>query len=465
MSVVTRFAPSPTGYLHIGGARTALFNWLFTKHHGGKFLLRIEDTDRARSTEAAIQTILNSMRWLELDWDGDEVYQFSRAPRHAEIAHDLLAQDKAYYCYCTTEELTAKREAAMAAGLPPRYDGRCRHGKPGDADPNIKPAIRLRAETTGETTVDDQVQGIVTVPNSQLDDMIILRGDSTPTYMLAVVVDDHDMAVTHVIRGDDHFTNTFRQIQLYKACGWAIPIFAHIPMIHGENGGKLSKRHGAVAVDQYKDEGFLPEAMRNYLLRLGWGHGDAETISTEQAIEWFTLDGVGKSPSRFDRAKLLNLNAHYIQQRSASDLYELVKEFIPAQQQGAFATKQKQVVAAITLYQPRSKTLIELAAALEFLLAPLNYDEDAKKVLTSENILILKNLLPVLVNIVPFDGPAIQTALQAHAKEHNIPFKNIGMPLRAALTGTTQAPDIGALCALLGYDEIAKRINVLKLVR
>ncbi len=459
MSVVTRFAPSPTGMLHIGSARTALFNWLFTKHQGGKFLLRIEDTDRVRSTEAAIQTILNSMRWLKLDWDGEEIYQFSRAPRHAAVAHDLLAQDKAYYCYCTSEELTAKREAAMAAGEQPRYDGRCRHGKPFDADPSIKPAIRLRAETSGETTVDDQVQGTVTVPNSQLDDMIILRGDGTPTYMLAVVVDDYDMAVTHVIRGDDHFTNTFRQIQLYQACGWSIPIFAHIPMIHGESGGKLSKRHGAVAVDQYKDEGFLPEAMRNYLLRLGWGHGDAETISIEQAIEWFTLDGVGKSPSRFDRVKLLNLNAHYIQQRSAADLYELVKPFIPAEQQSAYAEKAGKIQQAIALYQPRVKTLIELAQALGFLLAPLIYDADAQKALTTEAKQVLQNLLPVLENVQLFEATKIQTALQTHAKENNIPFKNIGMPLRAALTGTTQAPDIGALCALLGYEEITRRLN------
>lgn len=470
MSVICRFAPSPTGYLHIGSCRTALFNWLFAKHNGGKFLLRIEDTDRARSTEAAVDVILNGLKWLGLDWDGDAVFQFPRAPRHAEVAQQLLAQDQAYYCYCTAEELAAKREAAQAKGEQPRYDGRCRLGKPADADSSIRPAIRLRANMEGETTVHDQVQGTVTIPNSQLDDMILLRGDGTPTYMLAVVVDDHDMAITHVIRGDDHFTNTFRQLQIYQAMRWDIPVFAHIPMIHSPQGGKLSKRHGAVAVDQYDAEGFLPEAMCNYLLRLGWSHGDHEIISSQQAIEWFGLDNVGKSPSRFDEMKLLSLNAHYIQQADAGRLYALTRKFVPEKWQVAYDHNQTRIIAAIKLYQPRVKTLVELADVLKFVwlswqdYAAIDGKVNMQRATTynEHTFQILRNLLDFLqqkYEADPLNAASIELLLKAYTKEQNIPFKEIGIPLRELITGTSQAPAIHELITLFSPAEIAKRIK------
>src|SRR5271170_5475245 len=324
MTVITRFAPSPTGFLHIGGARTALFNWLFSRHHGGKFLLRIEDTDRARSTEAAVAAILDGLRWLELGWDDEVVYQFARASRHAAVAHELLAQGRAYKCFATQDELEGLRQAARAAGRQWRYDGRWRDRDPAEAPAGAPYVIRLKAPTDGVTTVDDLVQGAVTVDNAQLDDMVLLRSDGTPTYMHSVVVDDHDMAITHVIRGDDHLTNAFRQKQLYEACGWAPPHFAHIPLIHGPDGAKLSKRHGALGVEAYRGMGYLPEALRNYLLRLGWAHGDAEIIATAQAIQWFDLDAVGRSPARFDFAKLQNLNGLYIREHPDDGLVRLI---------------------------------------------------------------------------------------------------------------------------------------------
>src|SRR5271156_4416727 len=330
MTVITRFAPSPTGFLHIGGARTALFNWLFSRHHGGKFLLRIEDTDRARSTEAAVAAILDGLRWLELDWDDQVVFQFPRAPRHAAVAHELLAQGRAYKCFATQAELDALRQAARAAGRQWRYDGRWRDRDPAEGG-NAPYVIRLKAPTEGATTVVDLVQGEVTVDNAQLDDMVLLRSDGTPTYMHSVVVDDHDMAITHVIRGDDHLTNAFRQQQLYEACGWTPPRFAHIPLIHGSDGAKLSKRHGALGVEAYRDMGYLPEALRNYLLRLGWSHGDDEVISTEEAIKWFDLGGVQRSPAQFDFAKLDSVNAHYIREADDARLVELVTTRLEAE--------------------------------------------------------------------------------------------------------------------------------------
>ncbi len=314
MSVVTRFAPSPTGFLHIGGARTALFNWLYARHHGGRFLLRIEDTDRARSTQAAIEAIFDGLRWLGLDADEPATFQSAHLARHAEIARGLLEQGRAYRCYCTAEELAAMRERARAEGRSTGYDGRCRDLDPAQARTGVPFVIRLKMPRDGETVIEDAVQGAVRFPNSQLDDMVLLRSDGTPTYMLSVVVDDHDMAISHIIRGDDHLVNAARQAQLYRAQGWPVPAFAHIPLIHGADGAKLSKRHGALGVDAYRDQGFLPEAMRNYLLRLGWGHGDDEIISTEQAIAWFDLDGVGKGAARFDLARLTSLNAHYLRQ-------------------------------------------------------------------------------------------------------------------------------------------------------
>lgn len=323
--VVVRFAPSPTGFLHIGGARTALFNWLFARRHGGRFLLRIEDTDRARSTPEAIAAILDGMGWLGLDWDGDETYQFARASRHAEVAFQLLEQGNAYKCFATPEELAELREQQRAARLPLRYDGRWRNRDPREAAEDAPFVIRLKAPTEGETVIEDRVQGRVTVQNSELDDMILLRSDGTPTYMLAVVVDDHDMGVTHVIRGDDHLNNAFRQLALIRAMGWLEPVYAHIPLIHGADGAKLSKRHGALGVDAYRDElGMLPEAVNNYLLRLGWGHGDDEIISREQAIQWFDLDHVGRSPARFDLKKLENVNGHYIREADDGRLADMI---------------------------------------------------------------------------------------------------------------------------------------------
>ncbi|MEM7653818.1 MAG: glutamate--tRNA ligase, partial [Pseudomonadota bacterium] len=326
MSVVTRFAPSPTGFLHIGGARTALFNWLYARHCGGTFLLRIEDTDRKRSTDEAIAAILDGLSWLGLDWDGDTVYQFSRAERHADVARALLESGNAYHCYASQEELQEMRDRARAEGRPVGYDGRWRDRDPSEAPDSVPPVIRLKAPQSGQTIIHDLVQGDVTVGNEQLDDMVLLRADGTPTYMLAVVVDDHDMGVTDVIRGDDHLTNAFRQTQLYQALGWQTPRFAHIPLIHGPDGAKLSKRHGALGAEAYRDMGFLPEALRNYLLRLGWSHGDEEIISTEQAIEWFDIADAGRSPSRFDLARLTSLNAHYIKAADIARLVDLCME-------------------------------------------------------------------------------------------------------------------------------------------
>ena len=367
MTIVTRFAPSPTGYLHIGSARTALFNWLFAKHHGGKYLLRIEDTDRARSTQPAIEAILDGLSWLGLDWDGEVTYQFERAARHAEVARQMLAEGKAYHCYCSPQELDEMRAAQKKAGIPMRYDGRWRDRDPKEAPEGVKPVIRLRAPQSGKTVIQDAVQGEVTVENAQLDDMILLRADGTPTYMLAVVVDDHDMGVTHVIRGDDHLNNAFRQLQIIKAMGWPDPVYAHIPLIHGPDGAKLSKRHGALGIDAYRDMGFLPAALRNYLLRLGWSHGDDEIISTGQAIEWFDLPAVGRAASRFDMVKLTNLNAHYMREMPAAELLSLVLPRIEARIGGTVdAVGLKRIEQGMNGVKQRSRTLVELAANLAF---------------------------------------------------------------------------------------------------
>src|SRR5438477_11663728 len=328
-SVVTRFAPSPTGFLHIGGARTALFNWLYAKKRGGKRLLRIEDTDRERSTEPAIAAILDGLSWLGIDWDGDTVYQFSRVARHREVVEQMLGAGAAYRCYASPEELTAMREKARAEGKTRLYDGRWRDRNPGDAPPGVKPAIRLKAPLTGETVVEDQVQGRVTWQNENLDDFVLLRSDGTPTYMLAVVVDDHDMGVTHIIRGDDHLNNAARQTQIYQALGWTVPVMSHIPLIHGPDGSKLSKRHGALGVDAYRAMGYLPVAMRNYLVRLGWAHGDQEIFSTEEMIAAFDLPQIGRSPARFDFAKLENLNGHYIRQTADAELLAEIERILP----------------------------------------------------------------------------------------------------------------------------------------
>jgi glutamyl-tRNA synthetase len=402
--VITRFAPSPTGYLHIGGARTALFNWLYARAKGGTMLLRIEDTDQARSTEGAILAILDGLRWLELDWDGEPVYQLSRSERHREVALELLAKGNAYRCYASPDELTAMRESARAEGRSPGYDGTWRDRDHKDAPPGVQPAIRFKAPRDGETIIDDQVQGRVTFANKDLDDLVILRSDGTPTYNLSVVVDDHDMGITHVIRGDDHLTNAARQTQIYKAMGWSTPIFSHVPLIHGPDGAKLSKRHGALGVDAYRAMGYLPAALRNYLVRLGWSHGDEEIMSTEQMVEWFDLDAIGRSAARFDFAKLENLNGHYLRDTSDREIVERLKALVPELPNGAELAKTilpdgwTKLERAMPGLKDRAKTLVELLDGAAYLFArrPLPIDDQAAKLLDAPGRATLADLLPAL---------------------------------------------------------------------
>ena len=462
MTVVTRFAPSPTGFLHIGGARTALFNWLFARHHGGQFLLRIEDTDRKRSTDEAVTAIYDGIEWMGLNWDGDAVSQFSRVDEHRKAVEQLLADGKAYKCYCSPEELAQMRENARAEGRPMRYDGRWRDKSPEDAPDGIAPAIRLKAPRDGETVINDLVQGEVKVANDQLDDMILMRADGTPTYMLAVVVDDHDMGVTHVIRGDDHLTNAFRQYQLYASLGWETPIFAHIPLIHGADGAKLSKRHGALGVEAYRDDGFLPEAMRNYLLRLGWGHGDDEFIPTDKAIEWFDLDGVGKSPSRFDVAKLTNLNAQYMREADSARLAELIEPAL-AERLGRDMNdeEKKRIAKGMDGLKERAKTVIELSENAFFYIAPrpLQMNEKAKKLLADdglEKISVLRSKLADLENWTP---EAMETVVKQLAETQDIKLGKLAQPLRAALSGSNISPGIYDVMNVLGRDEALGRLD------
>jgi len=451
--IVTRFAPSPTGYLHIGGARTALFNWLYARHTGGKFLLRIEDTDRVRSTKDAIDAILDGMRWLGLDWDGHEYYQSQFWARHAEIAHRLLERGAAYRCYMTQEELAEQREKAKAERKPFRISSPWRDVQEEQDKPYV---IRLKAPRDGETVIDDQVQGRVTVQNAELDDFILLRSDGTPTYMLAVVVDDHDMGVTHVIRGDDHLNNAFRQLAIIRAMGWPEPTYAHVPLIHGPDGAKLSKRHGAMGVDAYRDElGLLPEAVDNYLLRLGWGHGDDEIISREQAIEWFDLPQVGKSPSRFDFKKLENLNGHYIREADDARLADLVARRIAIE-----PADMALLVRAMPELKARAHTLNELADGARFLFAerPVEMDETAAALLTDEARSILASAHAKLVALANWDAPVLEAAIREVAESTGVKLGKLAQPLRAALTGRTTSPGIFDVLVLLGRDESLARI-------
>ncbi len=457
--MTVRFAPSPTGFLHIGGARTALFNWLFAKHQGGKFLLRIEDTDRARSTKEAVDAIIDGLRWLGLDWDGDIVFQSERSARHAEIARQLLAAGKAYYCYCSPAELEAMREKARAEGRSVRYDGTWRDRDPKEAPPGIPSVIRLKAPQEGETVIEDRVQGRVVVANAQLDDLIILRADGTPTYNHSVVVDDHDMAITHVIRGDDHLNNAFRQTQIYRALGWGVPEFAHVPLIHGPDGAKLSKRHGALGVDAYRDMGYLPEALRNYLLRLGWAHGDAEIISTAQAIEWFDLGAIGRAPARFDFAKLGSLNGHYLRETGDTRLAELVTPLIErALDRRVGETELKRLAAAMPGLKPRAKTLVELADIAHFYVAarPIPIDDKAKALLAPAKQL-LGDLAAVLRD-VNWDATSLEAAVRRFAESRGLKLGEAAQPLRAALTGSTASPPIFAVMEVLGRDESIARL-------
>ena len=457
--VVTRFAPSPTGFLHIGGARTALFNWLFARRHGGRFLLRIEDTDRARSTQAAIDAILEGMRWLGLDWDGPEYYQSRFQERHAEVARQLLELGHAYRCYMSAEEIAAQRERAQAERRPYRIESPWRDRGDGARDAPF--VVRLRAPREGETAIDDKVQGRVTVQNSELDDMVLLRSDGTPTYMLAVVVDDHDMGVTHVVRGDDHLNNAFRQLGIIKAMGWPEPVYAHVPLIHGQDGAKMSKRHGATGVMDYDSLGFLPEALSNYLLRLGWGHGDEEIISREDAVRWFDLDHVGRSPARFDTKKLENLNGHYIREASDGRLAGLVAPRIAPLVGRDLSNDEVALLAkAMPELKPRAKTLNELAEGATFLYRarPLDLDEKAVQLLAGEAPRLLARIHAVLSALDEWSAHATEAAVRGVAETAGVKLGQVAQPLRAALTGRGTSPGIFDVLVLLGRDESLARI-------
>jgi glutamyl-tRNA synthetase len=466
MTVVTRFAPSPTGFLHIGGARTALFNWLYARGRGGKMLLRIEDTDRERSTHAAIDAILDGLSWLGIEWDGDAIYQFARAARHREIAEQLLASGRAYHCYATPEELVQMREAARAEGRSKLYNGLWRDRDPAEAPTGLKPTIRLKAPQTGETVVDDQVQGRVVWQNENLDDLVLLRSDGTPTYMLAVVVDDHDMDVTHIIRGDDHLTNAARQTQIYQALGWPVPVMAHIPLIHGPDGSKLSKRHGALGVDAYRAAGYLPAALRNYLVRLGWSHGDQEIFSTEEMIAAFDLPQIGRSPARFDVAKLENLDGHYIRQSSDADLMAAIERLLPYLPDGpALAAKltpklREQWLAAMPSLKERAKTLLDLIAGAHFLIAdrPIPLDDKATAMLTLDAKGLLAEVGAELTAVEPWTPEATEQAVRTFAERKGAKLGTVAQPLRAALTGRTTSPGIFEVLTVLGKAESLARL-------
>lgn len=464
-SVITRFAPSPTGFLHIGGARTALFNWLYARHTGGRMLLRIEDTDRERSSDAAVAAILDGLSWLGLDWDGDPISQFARAGRHREIAEELVARGQAYRAYETPQELAAKREQAKAEGGFARYDGYWRDRDPGEALAGVRPVIRIKAPREGETVIQDHVQGRVAFPNKDLDDFVILRADGTPTYMHAVVVDDHDMGITHVIRGDDHLTNAGRQSIIYDAMGWQQPEWAHIPLIHGPDGAKLSKRHGALGVEAYRAMGYLPEALRNYLARLSWAHGDDEIFSSDQATEWFDLDAISKGAARFDFAKLQNLNGHYIRALDDGELLARLEAILPEiEDSGVFSSKlddgaRKRVLILMPALKERAKTLVELYQSARFLLAsrPLPMDEKAAALLDAEARSRLGQLRALLSDAA-WNAADLEAAVRNLAEANAIKLGKIAQPLRAALTGSASSPPIFDVMAALGREECLGRI-------
>jgi glutamyl-tRNA synthetase len=477
-TVVTRFAPSPTGFLHIGGARTALFNWLYARHTGGRFLLRIEDTDRERSTEAAVKAILDGLKWLELDWDGEPLFQFSRAPRHRQVAEQLLAAGNAYRCYLTPDELKAIQDAIAAERALAREEKRPPRGPqtiqspwrdrdPQEAPAGVAPVLRLRAPREGETAIDDKVQGRVVVPNTQLDDMIIVRSDGAPTYNFAVVVDDHDMGVTHVIRGVDHLTNAARQAQIYKAMGWDVPVFAHVPLIHGPDGAKLSKRHGALGVEAYRAMGYLPAGLRTYLARLGWSHGDDEFFSTEQMIEWFDIADINKAPGRLDFAKLDDVNAHYIRQTSDAELMRRTREFLADAEGGPdlagrfAAVGWDKLEAALPSLRGRAKTLKELVDGAGFLIAtrPLSLDDKAAKALDAGARTLLVKLLAQLEAAPDWQAATLEAVVRAFSEATGAKLGAVAQPLRAALTGKTVSPPVFDVMATLGREEALARIR------
>ncbi len=465
-SVVTRFAPSPTGYLHIGGARTALFNWLYARHTGGKMLLRIEDTDRERSTDAAVKAIIEGLSWLGLTSDGAPISQFERAPRHREIAEELVGRGKAYRCYCSPQELDEMREKARAEGRPPRYDGRWRDRDPSEAPAGVRPVIRIKAPLDGETVVADRVQGEVRFPNKDLDDFIILRSDGTPTYMHAVVVDDHDMSVTHIIRGDDHLTNAARQTVIYDAMGWDVPVMAHIPLIHGADGAKLSKRHGALGVEAYRAMGYLPKALLNYLVRLGWSHGDDEIMSIEQMCEWFDIGDINKGAARFDFQKLEAINGHHMRLSGDAELADALIAVLPEFEAGQKLAAnmgpdaREMLIAAMPGLKERAKTLVELADSAAYLFAkrPLALDEKAATLLDTEGRQVLADLHPRLETLGSWDIADLEGAIKAYAEEKGLKLGKAAQPLRAALTGRGTSPGVFDVLHVLGRSESLARI-------
>ena len=466
-TVITRFAPSPTGFLHIGGARTALFNWLYARHTGGKMLLRIEDTDRQRSTPEATEAIIDGLKWLELECDGEPISQFARAERHREIAEELVKRGEAYYCYASQEELEQMREEARAAGKPPRYDGRWRDRDPSEAPEGVKPVIRIKAPQSGETLVADRVQGDVRFPNKDLDDFVILRSDGTPTYMHAVVVDDHDMGVTHIIRGDDHLTNAARQTVIYKAMGWDVPVWAHVPLIHGADGAKLSKRHGALGVEAYRAMGYLPSALCNYLVRLGWSHGDDEVMSVEQMVEWFDIDDINKGAARFDFQKLEALNGVHMRQMDDRELTRIFLDTLPYIEGGdAFLaklkdTRREQLVAAMPGLKERAKTLVELLDSAQFLFAerPLVLDEKATALIDGDARAMLADLANGFEALTEWSTSATEEVVRALAEKTGRKLGKVAQPLRAALCGRTTSPGIFDVLDVLGREESLGRIR------
>jgi glutamyl-tRNA synthetase len=464
--LVTRFAPSPTGYLHIGGARTALFNWLYAKRFGGTMLLRIEDTDRERSTQGAVDAILDGLAWMGLNWDGEPVSQFERAPRHREIAHELVAAGKAYHCYATPAELDQMREDARAAGKPPRYDGRWRDRPASDAPAGAPYAIRIKAPRSGETVIHDAVQGTVTFPNADLDDFVILRSDGNPTYMLAVVVDDHDMGVTQIIRGDDHLTNAARQQVIYDAMGWPAPKLAHIPLIHGADGAKLSKRHGALGIEAYREMGYLPQALRNYLVRLGWSHGDDEIMSLEQMVAWFDISDVNKGAARFDFAKLEALNGHYMRATDDDELTAILIDTARHLPSGgpllaAGETGRAMLRRAMPGLKPRAKTLEELAASASYLFAarPLSMDEKAKELIAGADSGVLETAAARLSALPDWTVEALEADVRAMAEGLGLKLGKVAQPMRAALTGKAASPGLFDVLDVLGREESVARLS------
>ena len=467
-TIVTRFAPSPTGYLHIGGARTALFNWLYARHTKGSMLLRIEDTDRERSTDAATAAILDGLTWLGLYWEGEPVSQYGRGERHREVAEELVRLGKAYYCYASPAELTEMREKARAEGRPPRYDGRWRDRDPSEAPVGVKPAIRIKAPRDGETIVRDRVQGDVKFPNKDLDDFIILRSDGVPTYMHAVVVDDHDMGVTHIIRGDDHLTNAARQQIIYDAMGWDIPVMAHIPLIHGADGAKLSKRHGALGVDAYRAMGYLPAALRNYLVRLGWSHGDDEVMSLDDMIRWFEIEDVNKGAARFDFAKLEALNGLHMRRMDDAELLDIFVRTLPYLENGGQIAdrlddrRKAQLLAAMPGLKERAKTLVELADGAAFLFAerPLPIEEKAKALLGEMPRDVLRGAFAALKSVEgEWTAASTEAKIREFAEQSGVKLGAVAQPLRAALTGKTTSPGVFDVLAVLGRDESLARIS------